>query len=83
MLSRYISRLFGYGSDPRMDKWRAKQAADAAAHPYAGAIVDHESDPSKPYSGRPVPKESLLEGVKPNGGFLDYWHEEETAVNDL
>ena len=59
-----------------MDKWKAEQAAAAAARPYSGIAIDHQRDSRNPYGGRPVPKEALLEGVEPNGGFLDNWHED-------
>jgi hypothetical protein len=79
MLSRYVARIFGYGGHDRgLEILEAERAEYEAAHPkkYPTVNIDFERSPWKPYGGVPVPKETLLEGVQPDSGFLDDWRED-------
>lgn len=69
MLSRYISRLFGYA--PRSELEESERAvAEELARTFGGPRVHHQSDRNGPYGGRPVPKDALFEA---GSNFLDEW----------
>lgn len=72
MLSRYISRIFGYDSrSPREESKRV--AAAEYARKYDSPRIHHEGDRRRPYSGSPVPKDALFDE---DTDFLDEWHED-------
>lgn len=73
MLSRYISRLFGYA--PRSPREESERAAVAEyARKYnSSPRVHYQTDREGPYSGNPVPKDALIE---PGADFLDEWHDD-------
>lgn len=77
IIGRHFYRL--WHGDPERDEqlrieWAAAAEAWNAAHPWP-LLEDFQWDRSKPYGGQPVPKEALVTGVEPNGGFLHDWHE--------
>jgi hypothetical protein len=77
IIGRHFYRLW-YGDPEREEQFGAKLAEEdawKAAHPWPTSLEDFAWDRRKPYSGQPVPKEALLEGVRPGEGFLHDWHE--------
>jgi len=77
IIGGYFYRLW-YGDPEREEQYRAQRAAQEAweeAHPWPTTLEDFDIDWTKPYSGQPVPKEALSQGVEPGGGFLADWHE--------